>query len=419
MLCQLWKFCLKKLSSIQSVYHLMIFANLRCFYQEISYHSRSTVMQSQEGMARPPQYSLPDEQQVNDDPREQRQGQETPAYEERSYEEGYVGLDADDMWQPRRDEKLRPGPTGQRSPNILLLLLALLCGIIIGATLIGILFTWLSWLLLTGLVTGVVVIAILNWRTVTMPMPVQSFSVTHHPRLVINDTVGTISIRRGENGVVNVAPTKRVSGVGVTPENMRVGYELRDNMLYVSTQVKWNMFQFGLRRIDLEITVPEECDVQVDNGSGRITANGLHGNIQLKTGSGRIEVGDLRGNVALKTGSGSITGGAVNGQIALTTGSGRIELLRSDMAGTSRIKTGSGSITFDGTLDQRGNYEMKTGSGSVHVTLTPDASFRLQASTGSGRVVNEFDGLATSNGSQALLKIKTGSGGIRVYRTRL
>jgi hypothetical protein len=380
---------------------------------------RSTVMQSQEGMAGPPQYSLPDEQISNTDPREQRQAQEIPDYEERSYEEGYVGSDADDMWQPRRDEKLRPTPTGQRSPNILLLLLALLCGIIIGATLIGVLFTWLSWLLLTALVTGVVVIAILNWRTVTIPMPVQSFSVTQHPRLVVNDTVGTISIRRGENGMVNVAPTKRASGIGVTPENMRVEYALRDNMLHVSTQVKWNMFQFGLRRIDLEITVPEECDVQVDNGSGRIIANGLHGNIQLKTGSGRIEVGDLRGNVALKTGSGSITGGAVNGQIALKTGSGRIELLRSNMEGTSRMKTGSGSITFDGTLDPRGNYEMKTGSGSVHVTLAPDASFRLQASTGSGGVVNEFDGLATSNGSQAPLKIKTGSGGIRVYRTRL
>jgi Putative adhesin len=395
---------------IRSLFNIRSFFNIQ----------GAIVMQSQEGMSRPPQYSLPDEQKSNTDPREQQQPQETPPqqqnYEERSYEEGYVGLDADDMWQPRKDEKLRPRSTGQRSPSILFLLLALLCAIIIGASFIGVLITWLSWLLLTALVTGGVVIAILNWRTVTMPMPVQSFSVTQHPRLVITDTIGTVSIRRGENGVVNVAPTKRVSGIGVTPENMRMGYELQDNMLHISTQLKWNMFQFGLRSIDLEITVPEACDVQVNNGSGRITANGLHGNIQLKTGSGRIEVGDLRGNVALNTGSGSISGGAVSGQLALTTGSGRIELLRSAMEGTSRIKTGSGSITFDGTLDPRGNYELKTGSGSVQVTLAPDASFRLQASTGSGRVVNEFDGLTAPNGSQAPLKIKTGSGGIHVYR---
>lgn len=74
------------------------------------------------------------------------------------------------------------------------------------------------------------------------------------------------------------------------------------------------------------------------------------------------------------------------------------------------------SKCYVGTLDPRGNYEMKTGSGSVHVTLAPDASFRLQASTGSGRVVNEFDGFAAAYSSQAPLKIKTGSGGIHVYR---
>ena len=88
------------------------------------------------------------------------------------------------------------------------------------------------------------------------------------------------------------------------------------------------------------------------------------------------------------------------------------------MAGTSQLKTGSGSITFDGTLDPRGNYEMKTGSGSVQLYLLPDASFRLNASTGSGRVINEFDGLATSDSSQAPLKVRTGSGSIDVHIQR-
>ena len=50
-------------------------------------------------MPKPSQYQVPNDRRVNTDPREQRQwqGAETPAqeqsYEERSYEEGYVGLD--------------------------------------------------------------------------------------------------------------------------------------------------------------------------------------------------------------------------------------------------------------------------------------------------------------------------------------
>ncbi len=377
-------------------------------------------MQSQEGMSEQRQYPLPDAQKINTDPREQRQWQEPPIqqqdYEERSYEEGYTGMDADDIWQPQEGEKLRPRSTGQRSPNALFILFALLCAFVLGAMFSGILHTWLSLSFITVLLIGASIIATLNWRTVTIPMPTQTFSVSDHPRLLINDTMGTITIRRGENGVVNVAPTKRVSGIGVTPENMQMAYDMHDNMLHISTLIKWNIFQFGLRRIDLEITVPEACDVQVNNGSGRIIADGLHGNIQLKTGSGRIEVNDLQGNVALKTGSGSISGTALNGQMALTTGSGKITLQQAVLAGTSRLKTGSGSITFDGTLDPRGSYEMKTGSGSVRLTLAPDASFALQASTGSGGVTNEFDGTSPSNVAQAPLKIKTGSGGIRVYK---
>ncbi len=376
-------------------------------------------MQSQEGMLKPPERTPPTEPIINTDPREQRQRQEpsveVPNYEERAYEDGYAGLDTDDMWR-QEGEKLRPRSTSQRSPGGLLLVLVLLCALLVAVTLAGLLIAWLSWLLLTILVTGGIVLAILNWRTVTIPMPVQTIPVSAHPHLVINDTMGTVSIRRGENGVVSVAPTKHVSGIGVTPENMQVGYDLRDNLLRVSTQIKWNVLQFGLRSIDLEITVPESCDIQVDNGSGRINADGLHGTIQLRTGSGRIEVSALRGNIALKTGSGSIRGQEINGQLELKTGSGRIDIQQTVMAGTSRLKTGSGSITFDGTLDPRGNYEMKTGSGSVNLTLLPDASFQLQASTGSGGIVNEFAGIATSNRSQAQLKVKTGSGSIRVHR---
>ena len=58
------------------------------------------------------------------------------------------GWITDDMWQPRNDEKLRPTALGQRSPNALFVLLALLCGIIMELHFLGAFLTWLSWLLL-------------------------------------------------------------------------------------------------------------------------------------------------------------------------------------------------------------------------------------------------------------------------------
>jgi hypothetical protein len=48
--------------------------------------------------------------------------------------------------------------------------------------------------------------------------------------------------------------------------------------------------------------------------------------------------------------------------------------------------------------------------------LPDDAAFSLDARTGSGGVYNEFGSNEVGNGPHAPLKLRTGSGGIRIYR---
>ncbi len=375
-------------------------------------------MQSQEGVPGPQEHTSSAGQEINTDPREQQQRQMPPRqeYEERPYAEGYAGFDTEDMW-PRGSEKISPRSAGQRGIEGPLLFIVLLCVLIAAGTIFGIIISWLSWLLIATLVVAGFVIVAMNWRVVALPMPPQTFEVMDHPRLVIQDSAGSVSIRRGENGVVTVAATKRMSGIGMSPENTQVRYASRDNTVSVSTQIVWNLLQFGMRKIDFEITVPEDCDVQLSNGWGNVAVQEIKGDIRLRTGSGRIEVSNLQGQIALKTGSGSITGTDINGQLTLSTGSGKIDLGQVVAKGNSRIKTGSGSITFAGELDPRGNYDLRTGSGSVHLTLPSHASFLLQASTGSGRVVNDFGRSEVGGGYRAPLKVKTGSGNIHVHRS--
>jgi Putative adhesin len=375
-------------------------------------------MQSQEGIPGPQEHTSPAQQEINTDPREQQQWRVPPQqeYQERPYAEGYAGLDTEDMW-PREGEKLRPRSAGQRGIGGPLLFIILLCALIAAGTFFGIIIAWLSWLLITALVIAGIVIAAMSWRVVALPMPPQTFEVMEHPQLIIQNSAGSVSIRRGENGRVTVAPTKRVSGIGITPENMQVQYALQDNTLNVSTQVVWNLLQFGIRKIDLEITVPEGCDIQLNNGWGNIAVQGINGDMKLRTGSGRIEASNLQGQIALKTGSGSISATDMSGQMTLTTGSGSIVLEQVVAEGDSRIKTGSGSITFAGDLDPRGSYDLRTGSGSLYLTLPYHASFSLKASTGSGRVVNDFGRSEVGGASKAPLKVKTGSGSIYVRRS--
>jgi DUF4097 and DUF4098 domain-containing protein YvlB len=381
-------------------------------------------MQEQEGINRTPEYATSNEWVGNSDAREQGQWQAPPQqeqreYAERPYEEGYSSQDSIDAWF-REDEKLRPKPSRKRGPQGLLVFIVALCVLLIVGNISGIIIGHLTWSFIAAIVGVIAIIGafvvIANWRTVTQPVPVETFSVMEHPRLVLNNFSGTVTILRGEQNDVIVAATKRASGIRVNPEKMQVRYDQRGDTINVATNAMWNFFQFGILSTDFEITVPENCDVQVANGSGKIVIQDVNGDIRLKTGSGRIEANDLQGRIALKTGSGRVALTNISGQVTLATGSGGIDIGQSQLVGISEFKTGSGGITFTGALDPRGSYRFLTGSGSVRFMLSPDTSLNLNAKTGSGRVVNDFANSVPGSGPRAQLTIKTGSGGIYVQR---
>ena len=403
-------------------------------------------MQNQENMYESEQ-GTKNEYSLNTDPREQRQQDEGDF---QSYAEGYGGARRGDIWS--EGEKLSPEPQSRDKKSVgwLLALIVLLCAVFIAGSILGVILVWLSWLVLTVLIIVGAFALILNWRVVTIPMPERRFQVTEHAQLVINNGLGRVAIRRGEPDAITVNVTKRASGFGINLEKMQVFYTQRGDTLGISTKVHWNIFQFGLRSIHFEITVPENCDIQLKNGAGRVFVQGANGDIRLSTGSGRIEayelqgqinlktgsgrmeahalqgqialktgsggiqVSDLQGQVNIMTGSGGIKSDGLQGQIVLRTGSGRVTMQRGWLAGSSQITTGSGGITFEGGLDRQGNTLMKTGSGGIVLSLPGDAAFSLNARTGSGGVTNEFGGREVGSSPRAQLKLRTGSGGIRI-----
>jgi hypothetical protein len=391
-----------------------------------------------------------DECSFNTDPREQRRA---PSWGDidRTYEAGYTGLDEHDFG-PREGEKLRLAPPQRKNIGGLLVLVVLICAAFIAGNLFGLIIDWLAWFIVIVLAIVGVTVSIANWRVVTIPLPPRSFQITEHARLVINNRSGRITIRRGEEGIVSVSPTKHASGLGINLGCMQVNYEQHGDILQISSRTGWHIFQFGLSRIDFDITVPAGCEVQLHNGSGAITMQGingvmrvrtgsgriyahdLQGQITMKTGSGRMEIGNLQGQIDLNTGSGRIEAGKLEGQIRLRTGSsrivldnvrgqlvaqtgsGRIEVTRSALSGESVLKTGSGKINVECWLDQLGNYHFQTGSGRIDLGLPASAAFSLDAKTGSGGVHNDFDRREVGNGPRAPLKLRTGSGRIHIYR---
>lgn len=388
-------------------------------------------MQNQEHIYNMPEPTPLMEPQINSDPREQAHPQET-AYT--PYTEGYRGNQMHDIWN--EGQKLQPTPpNNQLSTNKLLVIIALLCLAFIAGSHFGVLLSWLSWSLVAVLIIVAIALLISHWRVVVIPMPTRTFQINEHARLVLKNSSGHVTIRRGEEGVISVTATKRVSGLIIQPEQTQVHYGQENDTVGITTNTTWNVFQLGVNSVDFEITVPSSCDMLIHNGWGNLLAQGTQGDIRLSTGSGGIEVRDLQGQITMKTGSGGIKANYVHGQILastgsggikasflegqaeLKTGSGGIDVVQSTLVGTSSLKTGSGGISFTGAFDPGGQNAIITGSGGIRLQLPLDAAFSLNAKTGSGGVHNEFGSNEVGNGPRTQLKLRTGSGGIYIGRS--
>jgi DUF4097 and DUF4098 domain-containing protein YvlB len=177
--------------------------------------------------------------------------------------------------------------------------------------------------------------------------------------------------------------------------------------------------------ISYDIVVPAGTEVVAETGSGSITVTDISAPVEVHTGSGSsgsITADGVGGAFNGRTGSGSISlVQTAPGDVVVSTGSGSSEL--KGVVGSVKASAGSGRITVDGR--QEGDWTLDTGSGSVRVHLPDDASFDLDAESSSGGI--DIDHPLTVQGRISkkhitgqvrdggpLLKIDTGSGGIRI-----
>lgn len=213
----------------------------------------------------------------------------------------------------------------------------------------------------------------------------KSFPATVAPRLRVETFDGHITIHSWDKPEVMFTASKRAHD-----EHEMQGIKLRaeqrgDTILLVaefdkafSREVKKMgnrivSFSSGAS-VEYDVYVPRNASVRAQTGDGRLSLEGVNGEVDLQTGDGSIEVSDARGRVHAQTG---------NGRISIT-----------DFNGAADARTGDGRITLDGNFTQ---LAAQTGDGSISLALPSDtnAIIETNAETVSG------DGLATEDGSVA------------------
>jgi hypothetical protein len=246
----------------------------------------------------------------------------------------------------------------------------------------------------------------------------QTFDVGREPALTIDNFAGSITVRTGEGGTIQVVATKKVP-LGRDLGRIKVNISEDRDGLTIRTRKPAGISNAS---VQLEITVPYDTRLEAHTGAGSVHVTGLGGDVKADSGAGSIEIVNVGGDVEVETGAGSVTLDRVTGQIDAHSGTGSMEVRGA--SGPVRLDTGAGSIDYEGS--PWGDCRFETGTGGITLALPPDLSAEIDLHTGIGTVIVAYDVAGTvsrqavrgtiGSGEQASIYAQTGAGSIDLIR---
>jgi DUF4097 and DUF4098 domain-containing protein YvlB len=234
----------------------------------------------------------------------------------------------------------------------------------------------------------------------------KSFAVSGRPRVTVETFDGAINVRAWDKQEVSYAATKRA----FDQENMqgiRVVADQRGDEVVIRVEFdKATAKRLGDVRAEapVDLFVPRNASLRVSSGDGRLSIEGVSGELDAKTGDGSVDVRDSKGNLIVETGD------------------GRIRI--SNFEGAAQASTGDGAITLDGRFAR---LAASTGDGGITLALPEGMNATIE--TNAETVYN--DGVATTEDNDEtkrvrrwrigsggnLLTLKTGDGRISLRRS--
>ncbi len=145
--------------------------------------------------------------------------------------------------------------------------------------------------------------------------------------------------------------------------------------------------RFVERETQSDVYVPRKANLHISSDDGRLSLQGVSGDLTLRTGDGSIDVTDG------------------HGQLQVNTGDGRIHV--ANFEGQVDARTGDGSISLAGAFS---GLAARTGDGSISLAVPADSHFTIE--TNADAISNE--GLTISEDiapSKRVKRWKVGRGG--------
>jgi len=210
----------------------------------------------------------------------------------------------------------------------------------------------------------------------------RQFKITGRPVVVIHNVAnGRIEVKSWKNSEVDVVGTQSSNKVGFDIE--QVG-----DRIDVTATILDSAAQPLELEADLQLTVPEETELQLKTETGLIYVEQVMGDMKLESYAGDVHLKEVSGYIIVKTTGGSLVCTQCAGKLDFSSIGGNAQILQPQLNNVNLMTT-TGNILFDGDFVRTGLYSMKSGKGLVEVRFSSTDSFDLKAQTATGIVDNQ------------------------------
>jgi len=219
----------------------------------------------------------------------------------------------------------------------------------------------------------------------------KTLTVSSPARLKLSNICGSVEIRPGEDGEIQVTAVKRPHSGDAQRTEIEMSQEA-DGRVTVATHFPEGAWAwlFGSRPccVDYTVRAPRHCSLTLNGVSSTLEAEGFAGEFSVNSVSGVVALRDLTGDLHLHTVSGEVSGERLSGALDLDAVSGDVELAASSLPAV-HAKTISANVSLQTSLGT-GPYTFNSVSGEVRLMLPPDARCTAELYSVSGDLTTVF-----------------------------
>src|SRR5229473_6007574 len=206
------------------------------------------------------------------------------------------------------------------------------------------------------------------------------FAVKARPVVVIHNVAnGRIEVKSWKNAEVDILASQTSDKIGFEMEQAGDRIDVTANILDTAARPRE-------LEADLQLTVPEETELQLKTETGLIYVEQVMGDMTLESVAGEVHLKEVSGYIIIRTTEGSLVCTQCAGKLDFKSISGGAQVLQPALTNVSLFTT-SGNILFDGDFVRTGLYTMKSGKGLFGTVGQGLAKVELSSYSGTIRIL--------------------------------